>query len=82
MTEPVILDKLRIACERQFEAIHAKLDRLDEAIRGNGKLGLLVRVDRLERDARRQGKLIWLIIGAVVSSATWAIVAWIAGVWL
>jgi hypothetical protein len=79
MSEPVI-EKLRVAFERQFEAIHAKLDRLDEAIRGNGKLGLLVRVDRLERDGRRQDKLIWLVTGALVTSVVGAIVAWIGGV--
>lgn len=79
MSEPVI-EKMRLAFERQFEAIHTKLDRLDEAIRGNGKLGLLVRVDRLERDGRRQDKLIWLVTGALVTSVVGAIVAWIGGV--
>ena len=78
MSETVI-EKLLIAFERQFAAIHAKLDSLDEAIRGNGKPGLLVRVDRIERDARRNGKLIWLIAGAIVSSLTWAAVGWITG---
>ncbi len=78
MSEPVI-EKMRLAFERQFEAIHTKLDRLDEAIRGNGKLGLLVRVDRLERDGRRQDKLIWLVTGALVTSVVGAIVAWIGG---
>ena len=79
MSEPVI-EKMRLAFERQFEAIQTKLDRLDEAIRGNGKLGLLVRVDRLERDGRRQDKLIWLVTGALVTSVVGAIVAWIGGV--
>ncbi len=65
--------------QRQFEAIHAKLDRLDVAIRGNGKPGILIRLDRLEQDARRQGRLLWLIIGAVVTASASAAVAWITG---
>ena len=64
--------------QRQFEAIHEKLDRLDVAIRGNGKPGILIRLDRLEQDAKRQGKLIWLIVGAVITVLTSAIVGWIA----
>ena len=55
-------------CQGQFEAIHRKLDRLDEAVRGNGRPGITVRLDRLEPDAKRQSKLIWLIIGAIVTA--------------
>lgn len=62
--------------QRQFEAIHEKLDRLDEAIRGNGKPGILIRLDRLEQDARRQSRLIWLIVGAVITAMTSGIVGW------
>jgi len=62
-----------------FEAIHRKLDLLDEAIRGNGKPGILIRLDRLEQDARRQAKLVWLIVGATVVAAVSALVQWIGG---
>ena len=65
--------------QRQFEAIHEKLDRLDVAIRGNGKPGILIRLDRLEQDAKRQSRLIWLIVGAVVTALASGIVGWIAG---
>ncbi|MEZ6193748.1 MAG: hypothetical protein R3C45_21100 [Phycisphaerales bacterium] len=65
--------------QRQFEAIHEKLDRLDVAIRGNGKPGILIRLDRLEQDARRQSKLIWLIVGAVVTALASGITGWVAG---
>ena len=64
-------------CQNHFEGIHSKLDRLDEAVRGNGRPGITVRLDRLEQDARRQGKLIWLIVGAVVTASMSGIVAWI-----
>lgn len=63
--------------ERQFESIQRKLDRLDEAIRGNGKPGILIRLDRLEQDAKRQSKLIWLIVGAVVTAMASGFVMWI-----
>jgi len=65
--------------EKHLEVMHKKLDRLDEAIRGNGKPGILIRLDRLEQDAKRQSKLVWLIVGAAVVAATSGAIAWIAG---
>ena len=65
--------------EQHFEVIHKKLDRLDEAVRGNGKPGILIRLDRLEQDAKRQSKLVWLIVGAAVVATTSGAIAWIAG---
>ena len=56
-------------CKPEFEAINGKLDRLDEAIRGNGKPGIQLRLDRLEAAERTRGKLIWLIAGAAVTLA-------------
>ena len=56
-------------CKGEFAAIHVKLDRMDEAIRGNGKPGLNTRLDRLEQDAKRQARLVWLIVGAAVTLA-------------
>lgn len=79
MSDSTVSSDFRSACERQFKEIHHKLDRLDEAIRGNGHPGINVRLDRLEQDAKRQGKLIWLIVGAGLTAATSGIVAWIAG---
>ena len=66
-------------CQGHFESIHNKLDRLDEAVRGNGRPGIQLRLDRLEQDAKRQAKLTWLIVGAVITSLASGIVAWIAG---
>jgi hypothetical protein len=70
---------LQSVCRREFEEIHRKLDRLDEAIRGNGKPGLTLRLDRLEQNAKRQARLIWLIIGAGITTATSGIITWITG---
>jgi hypothetical protein len=66
-----------IHCQSHFEQFHDKLDRLDEAIRGNGKPGILLRLDRLERDAARQGRLIWLIVGAAITGTTSTLVFWL-----
>ncbi len=66
-------------CRRQFESIHKKLDRLDEAIRGNGEVGIKVRLDRLEQNGKQHSKLIWLIVGSLVTASGSALIAWIAG---
>jgi len=66
-------------CKDEFAAIHAKLDKLDEAIRGNGRSGITVRLDRLEQDAKRQARLIWLLLGALFTGLASALAVWIAG---
>lgn len=66
-------------CKGEFAELHAKLDKLDEAIRGNGRPGITVRLDRLEQDAKRQGKLIWLIVGSAVTAFASVLVAWVTG---
>ena len=61
-------------CKGEFGELHTKLDRMDESIRGNGKPGLNTRLDRLEQDAKRQARLIWLEVGSAVTlavSAAW-----------
>ena len=55
-------------CKTSFEVLFAKIDKLDESIRGNGKPGILIRLDRLEQSAKTQSKLIWLIIGAAITA--------------
>ena len=60
-------------CKDEFGELHAKLDRLDEAIRGNGKPGLQLRLDRLEAAERTRGKLIWIVVGAAVTLAVTAV---------
>ncbi len=43
-------------CQAEFTAIHHKLDQLDEAIRGNGKPGIQLRLDRLEQADRSRSR--------------------------
>ena len=56
-------------CKGEFAAIHAKLDRLDEAIRGNGKPGIQLRLDRLEAAEKSRSRVVWIIVGAAVTLA-------------
>ncbi len=62
-------------CKDEFGQIHVKLDKLDESIRGNGKPGILVRLDRLERETAKRNKFFWVVAGALVS----AIILWVMG---
>ena len=64
-------------CKGEFAAIHTKLDRMDEAIRGNGRAGIQVRLDRLEAAEATRSRLLWIIAGAAVAlavSALWRLV--------
>lgn len=56
-------------CRGEFAEINAKLDKLDAAIRGNGRPGIMVRLDRLEAAERSRGRVLWLIAGAAVTLA-------------
>ena len=56
-------------CRGEFAEIHAKLDRLDEAIRGNGRPGIQLRLDRLEAAERSRSRLIWIIAGSALTLA-------------
>lgn len=70
--------------QNPLEAIYKKLDRLDEAIRGNGKPGIQVRLDRLEQSGKRQSRLIWLLLGGAGTAAGSSLFSWLsdAGVFL
>lgn len=60
-------------CQREFPVIHAQLDRLDEALRGNGRLGILLRLDRLETAEAVRSKLLWIISASALSLAVAAV---------
>jgi len=79
VNEMTISNDFRAACEREFEEIRVKLDRLDEAIRGNGKPGITLRLDRLEQDAKRLSRLVWMVVGSAVTAFASVLVAWITG---
>lgn len=66
-------DQYDRVCKDEFTELHAKLDRLDVAIRGNGKPGIQLRLDRLESAEAVRSRLLWIIAGSTVSLAVAAI---------
>jgi hypothetical protein len=67
-------DRYKTVCQDEFSSIHKKLDTLDVAIRGNGKPGIQLRLDRLESAQRLRSRIVWLVIGAgatLALSAAW-----------
>lgn len=58
-------DKQQIVCNGEFKALHSKLDKMDESIRGNGKPGIMIRLDRLERAQALRSRLFWIAVGIV-----------------
>ena len=70
-------DQYDRVCKGEFASIHTKLDRMDEAIRGNGKPGIQLRLDRLESVEAVRSRLLWIIAGSAVTlavSALWRLV--------
>jgi hypothetical protein len=57
----------------EMAEVHDKLDRLDEAIRGNGKPGLRQRLERLEEAEGSRRRLTWIVVGAFVSAGASAV---------
>ena len=53
-------------CKGEFAEINRKLDLVDEAIRGNSKIGLKGRMDRLEILVSQWAKVVWIAVGALV----------------
>ncbi len=66
-------DQYDRVCKDEFASIHVKLDRLDEAIRGNGKPGIQLRLNRLEAAEAVRSRLMWIIAGSTVTLALGAV---------
>ena len=49
--------------KKQNQLINAKLDNIDCTIRGNGKIGILTRLDRLEQIELFKSRLFWVGVG-------------------
>ena len=50
-------------CKGEFEEIHKKLDKIDVSLRGNGKPGIITRLDRLEQTKNLFSKVFWIVLG-------------------
>jgi len=62
-------DQYERVCKHEFVEIGGKLDKIDAVLRGNGKPGINTRLDRLEQDAKRISRVVWLVCGACVTVA-------------
>lgn len=67
-------DRYNDVCRDEFAEIHRKLDALDHAVRGNGKPGIQLRLDRLELSEKSRNRVLWLIAGSAITMAASA--AW------
>ena len=72
-------DQYDDVCKQEFAELHTKLDVIDVALRGNGKPGIQVRLDRLEQERISRSKVTWFIIGALTTVAGSIVSAWIRG---
>lgn len=54
-------------CSAEIAKLSDKIDRIDEAIRGNGHPGLKQRIDRLEQIETDRSKVKWMIVTAMFS---------------
>ena len=59
-------DKMTPECREMFDHIKQQLKHIDEALRGNGKPGVNVRLDRLEGKVGMISRLAWIGTGAVI----------------
>lgn len=57
-------EQYEMTCKGEFAELHRKLDGMDEAIRGNGKPGIQIRLDRLEQEKLTRSKVTWFLVGA------------------
>jgi len=55
-------------CKNELSMLARKIEQLDIAIRGNGKPGIQLRLDRLEQVEAGRKRLTWIVVGAFVSA--------------
>ncbi len=54
-------------CSKHWDEVKLTLKSLDESIRGNGKPGLKVQVDRNTRDLKGFNRMKWLLVAGLAS---------------
>ena len=62
--------------EKMESSLTAKLDKIDEDLRGNGKVGMNVRLDRLENSKKLMNRWFWIIISAMVPTFIGIYLSW------
>ena len=72
-------EKQQAICDGEFKLVHKSLDKLDIAIRGNGKPGLVTRIDRLEQARASRSKVTWFIAGLAGAYVVRVLISHFAG---
>ena len=62
--------------KRIESSLTAKLDKIDEDICGNGKLGMNVRLYRLENSQKLASRWFWIIVGAAAPAFIGIYLSW------
>lgn len=52
--------------QEKIETIDGKVDQLVHAIIGNGKPGLMTRIDRIEQSERFKNRVLWAVFVAIL----------------
>lgn len=52
----------------RVEHIATTVERVDATVNGNGREGLVVKVDRHDRTLKNAGKLFWIITSALITA--------------
>jgi hypothetical protein len=60
--------KAPIDCEDLFKMIFERFDKLEEMLKGNGKPGITVRLDRVESKVNTVAKLAWVTVGVIITA--------------
>lgn len=72
---------------RELRSIKERVCKLDDAIRGNGggalgRVGLVTRVDRLERSESVRGRLHWFVGLTLLAVLVQGAVPWLKTIWV
>ena len=57
-------------------SLTAKLDKIDADIRGNGKDGIHIRLDRLENTKKLVSRYFWIVVGAAAPAFISIYLSW------
>ncbi len=63
--------------EKMESSLTAKLDKIDEDIRGNGKDGINIRLDRLESSKKLASRWFWIVVGAAAPVLVGTYLSWL-----
>ncbi len=62
--------------EKMETSLMAKLDKIDEDIRANGKEGINIRLDRLKNTKKLVSRYFWILVSATVPALISIYLSW------